>query len=181
MSLFTIIAKCQEEKPYKKREQLAEDIAQNLLRECPGVAMINAATLRHFIFKMMDYNNLHTGATGTGEYAVGCTGSTVSFPLTGGSKLVLTCPDDHIVLKVCPDCKMTANISDPLCPECNHLYPEYEQEQTVVAAAIASLKMAAELTAGNAIVLDDAVEGFKVTEADVKKHLRDVGKYMPRI
>ena len=46
-------------------------------------------------------------------------------------------------------------------------------------ASAGSITEAASITASNTVILDDAVEGFKVTEGDVQRQMKDVHKYMP--
>lgn len=183
MPLFTIMEVVQGKKCHAKKEELAEEIAAKLLQECPGVSLINAATLRNYIFKLLEYNQHSTNIPRYTFPYEPCCGNSVTFPMAGTvHNLTVTCVQDDKVLKVCPSCKLTANIGDPLCPKCNHIYPAPEKEEVIVTAAVAALFDAAELNASNnQIILEDAVEGFRVTEGDVKKHLRDVSKYYPKM
>lgn len=169
--------------PYSKRkEDLAEEIAAKILQECPGAALLNTSTLRSFIFDLLDYNK-QPETSCTQPYTI-CRASTVSVPVNG-QKLIITTTKDNAIYKVCPSCKMTANIGDPICPNCNHIYNSHELEETVVATAIADAcnKLGVELSAANKqdVVLNDAVEGFRVTEGDIDRYLREIEKYRPSV
>ncbi len=192
------IAESLSKKVFDTREALEAAVVENLLEECPFLAEANAATLRNMVSIILNYNRV---ADNYGRpyrplvVAHGLTGaasvtSTFTFDFSGGKLTVLATANEHI-LKVCPKCKLTACIGDPVCPGCNHSYTGYEQEEAAITAACAalggmsalasadSLTEAAKVTASNAVILEDTVEGFKVTEGDVQRQMKDVHKYMP--
>lgn len=192
------IAESLSKKVFDTREALEEAVVENLLEECPFLAEANASTLRNMVSIILNYNRV---ADNYGRpyrplvVAHGLTGaasvnSTFTFDFSGGKLTVLAAANEHI-LKVCPKCKITACIGDPVCPGCNHNYAGHELEEAAITAACAALGVtgelasassiteAASITASNAVILDDAVEGFKVTEGDVQRQMKDVHKYMP--
>ena len=185
-------------KSYASREDMAEAVLEDLLGECPFLAEANASTLRNMVSIILDYNRkaadcgrpyrqLVTAHSLTGSAVVN---STFTFGFLGGNLTVVASENDHI-LKVCPRCNITACIGDPVCPGCNHDYRNHDKEETAITAALAafgcmgklaaagSLAEAAQVTASNAVILDDVVEGFKVTEGDVQNQMKNVHKYMP--
>ena len=192
------IAESLSKKVFDTREALEAAVVENLLEECPFLAEANASTLRNMVSIILNYNRV---ADNYGRpyrpliAAHGLTGaasvnSTFTFDFSGGKLTVLAAANEHI-LKVCPKCKLTACIGDPVCPGCNHSYAGYELEEAAITAACAALGVigelasassiteAASITASNTVILDDAVEGFKVTEGDVDRQMKDVHKYMP--
>lgn len=169
MSLISII-NVLSKKPFHNKAALAEAVAAQLLKECPGVAALNTSSIRSAIFDLLDYN-------GSGPQHVPCTGSSVTIPFEEGT-ITLTATEKK-VSKVCPSCKLTANVGDPICPGCNHIYSNHVLEERVVAASIAALLPTKITGSKYDTVLDDTVEGFKVTERDVDKYMRGIEKYIP--
>lgn len=159
-----------------RKENIAEAIMHRLLRENPFASQVNAASIRDLVMKVLDYNQ--TGSPDREVYKV-CTSSTISIPIDG-TPLTITGNSSGQVLKVCPLCKLTAEVEDPLCPNCNHVYYNHKLEAHLVQEA---LNRCAEKIEGagnrNKVILNDEVEGIKVTKADMDKLLKDIEKYIP--
>lgn len=192
------IAESLSKKVFDSREALADAVLGDLLEECPFLAEANASTLRNMVSIILNYNKVADDYGRPYRMLVaskGLTGSAVpnstfTFKCFGRDLTLVAHTGDH-VLKTCPTCSLTACIGDPVCPNCNHRYLHADKEDQVIAAAIAALggmsSLAAanslvdsvQVTAANAVVLDDAVEGFKVTEGDIDRQMKDVHKYMP--
>lgn len=178
---------------FPSKEAFAEEVAEALLQECPVLKDLNTSSLRKIVFTILDYNRMAEGCGNPYRMlqASGCDGIGSSLTLgLGGRKISLTASGEYL-LKVCPKCTLTASIGDPVCPNCNHIYHGYETEEKAVTAALAAytcmedlagaetLTDKARITAANKVVVDDAVEGFVVTEGDVDKQMKNVHKYMP--
>lgn len=165
------------------KKALAQQAYSELVHENPLTSQLNANIVRQFIEKVLEFSS-KIGSDSHPCYKV-CTGSAITIPFQGSS-LQLTGSSDGRIMKVCPHCKLTADVPDPVCPNCNHVYANHEGEAELVSKAISHLtshyfpnaKM--EGAKRNGIVLQDDVEGFTVRESDVDKYLRDIEKYKPR-
>lgn len=172
------IVDCIKKNKSLRKEDMAEEIARRLRQECPGVSLLNASTIRSFIIRLLDYNNLDS--ENQNLYAF-CKASTFSVPING-SKFSISVIG-NTVLKVCPSCNFTASIQDPICPNCNNIYNNYVLEKKAVERAILSLlpDTLISASASNNVVLNDTAEGFVVTEQDINRYLKDIHKYKPVI
>lgn len=172
---------------FPSKEAFAEEVAEALLQECPVLQELNTSSLRKIVFTILDYNRQGEGQ-GNPYRMLQASGSGINSSITlglGGRKISLTASGDYL-LKVCPKCTLTASIGDPVCPNCNYIYHGCETEEKAITAALAAytcmedLADAAQVTAASAVVLDDAVEGFVVTEGDVDKQMKNIHKYIPK-
>lgn len=165
-----------------RKEDFANLIMTQLIQENPIAAKVNAATLRDFVMRVVGYNELPDEYFKTSKP----TGflSICSMAIPNGNLAITVKMDTGQVLKVCPICKMTARVEDPICIGCSHVYENHDAEAAVVAASIRKCKEDMNLVAGvrrgkGNVVLQDEVEGITLTERDIDKYMTNIDKYIP--
>lgn len=179
MTLLDIIKQVEQKYGSFGKKEKSEEIVRLLRLNFPAVNHLNTSVLRNFVFNLLDYNTLPNEERFY-PYGTLCKASTFTVPLKEDSLTVTASSND--IFKVCPSCKMLANVGDPICLGCGSLYPNCELEEEVVAHAIRALTYSEELTASNnKVIFRDDAEGFSVTERDVNKYLNDIDKYKPSV
>lgn len=165
------------------KDIVADIIVKNILSENPLASKLNVSAIRNFAHKLLDYNNpVENPYYDVAVKRAEC----CAIPMHGSDKLIITIDKEtRKVSKVCPECNFTANASDPLCTNCNHVYENYQMEASAIAEALRKCNSESEVKMegskrGSNLVLQDDVEGIKLTERDIDKYMTNIDKFIPK-